>query len=30
MSIKRMAFLILGVGLVVWILLGIFFRKPRY
>ena len=30
MSIKRLAFMVLGVGLVIWILLSIIFRKPRY
>jgi len=29
-SIKRLAFMVLGAGLVIWILLGIIFRKPRY
>ena len=29
-TVRRLAFTVLGIGLVIWLLLGALFRKPRY
>jgi len=29
-SVRRLALSLLGVGLVIWVILGVLFRKPRW